>query len=132
MLQLISNRHNDAKGTLAYLLSFVSTGCPAGRRRSGCSCRCATQAQTEAEAERGAEEGGGNSGAAGAAAGGGEHAGGDGQGEEEALLQQSSPSDGGTAHGLERWRGKVALVTGSFCAQHLALDSAQSLPSPQT
>ena len=48
---------------------------------------------------------------------GGEHAGGDGQGEEEALLQQSSPSDGGTAQGLERWRGKVALVTGPFlCA----------------
>ncbi len=78
-------------------------------------CRCATQAQSEAEAEPSAEDAG-NSGAAGAAAEAVDHAGGDGQGagEEEALLQQSSPSAGGGAQGLERWRGKVALVTGPF------------------
>ncbi len=81
---------------------------------------CGSQAQDEAEAERAAEPAG-NSAAAGAgaeaAAGRDEHVGGAGrhpEGEdeqEEALLQQSSPSDSAPA-GLERWRGKVALVTG--------------------
>ena len=96
------------------------------------------QAQSEAEAERSAEEAG-NSGAAGATAetGGGDHAGDDeqGAGEEEALLQHSSPTDTSAPQGLERWRGKVALVTGPFLSSaltagvHMGFIGAAGAPS---
>ena len=69
------------------------------------------QAQNEAEAERNAEE----AGASGAAVVESDAVGGDGHDageEEEALLQRSSPGESSAPQGLERWRGKVALVTG--------------------
>ena len=88
------------------------------------SCVGVSQAQTEAEAERDTKDTGDGGAAAAphteADSGRGNHAGGDDgrhaeqedqQEEEEALLQQSSPT-ASAPQGLERWRGKVALVTG--------------------
>ena len=91
------------------------------RRKPRKTVPLVSQAQDEAEAERAAEPAG-DSAAAGAgaeaAAGGDDHAAGDdarhpeGEDEQEEALLQESPPSGSAPQGLERWRGKVALVTG--------------------
>ena len=107
-------------------------GMPAAR--GSCeACPSAWQAQTEAEAEQTAEEAE-PSGAVSreSRADGGDHAGGNDdrqdapEEDEEALLQQSATSGNSAPQGLERWRGKVALVTGPRRVLQLRMVLAQS------